>query len=108
MRRVFTMPINSRQKGAAAEREFAAFLREHGYEARRGQQFSGGNESPDVASNFPFHIEVKRTERFSLNASMDQAKADADGKPYIVAHRSNRRPWYVIIEAAAFIKLIEG
>lgn len=30
--------INSRDKGARAEREFAKMLREHGYEAERGCQ----------------------------------------------------------------------
>lgn len=34
--------MNSRQKGKVGEREFASLLREHGFDARRGQQFSGG------------------------------------------------------------------
>jgi hypothetical protein len=36
--------INSRQKGARGERQWRDELRAHGYDARRGQQFSG---SPD-------------------------------------------------------------
>ena len=36
--------MNSRRKGKVGEREFAALLRENGFDARRGQQFSG---SPD-------------------------------------------------------------
>lgn len=34
--------MNSRNKGKRGEREFAALLREHGFDARRGQQFAGG------------------------------------------------------------------
>ncbi|MDH3376206.1 MAG: hypothetical protein OEQ39_04460 [Gammaproteobacteria bacterium] len=102
------MTINSRQKGNRGEREFAAFLREHGYEARRGQQFSGGGDSPDVVSNLPFHIEVKRTERFSLYPSMDQAKADAGDRVPIVCHRASHRPWVVVMDARDFLKLIGG
>ena len=39
--------MNSRRKGAVGEREIAKYLREHGFtEARRGQQFKGGADSP--------------------------------------------------------------
>ena len=37
--------MNSRRKGKVGEREFAALLREHGFDARRGQQFSGSPDS---------------------------------------------------------------
>ena len=40
--------MNSRQKGARGERMFRDMFREAGFEARRGQQFSGGTDSPDV------------------------------------------------------------
>lgn len=50
----------SRDKGARGEREFRDLLREHGFEARRGQQFAGGNDSPDVVTDLPCHVEVKR------------------------------------------------
>ena len=33
--------MNSRQKGKRGELELAKVLREHGYETRRGQQYSG-------------------------------------------------------------------
>jgi len=33
--------MNSRNKGEVGESEFAGLLREHGYDARIGQQFSG-------------------------------------------------------------------
>jgi Holliday junction resolvase len=43
--------MNSRNKGKVGEREFASLLREHGFDARRGQQFSGSPDSPDVVSD---------------------------------------------------------
>ena len=44
------MPMGkkSRDKGKAGERELASKLREYGYDARRGVQFHGGPDSPDV------------------------------------------------------------
>ena len=82
--------INSRQKGARYEREIARVLNDHGYTARRGQQFCGANGDPDVvAPDFPFHIESKRVERLDLYKAMTQAIADAKGKPPCVIHRKN-------------------
>jgi len=53
--------INSRQKGARGERAWAAYLRSLGFDARRGQQFSGSKDSPDVVSSAlaSLHCEVK-------------------------------------------------
>ena len=49
--------INSRAKGARYERELARYFEENGFPARRGQQFAGGSDSPDVVCDeFPFHI----------------------------------------------------
>jgi hypothetical protein len=93
--------MNSRTKGKVGEREFAALLRGHGFDALRGQQFSGGADSPDVMSDALawLHIEVKRVQNLNLAAACDQAKRDADGKPWIVAHRRNRQPWMITLDA---------
>ena len=37
--------MNSRTKGAIGEREVASMLREYGYKARRGQQYSGAKQN---------------------------------------------------------------
>ena len=51
---------NSKQKGKRRVTQFAHFLKERGVEARRGQQFSGGDDSPDVVHNIPgIHFEVQ-------------------------------------------------
>ncbi len=92
---------NSRQKGARGEREWAAYLRDLGFgDARRGQQFSGSPDSPDVAGGIPCtHPEVKRVERLNLHDAMQQAVRDAgDAIPY-VAHRRNRCDWLVTLRA---------
>lgn len=54
-----------------------------------------------------YHIEVKRTERFSLYAAMEQARRDADGKAVpLVCHRRNHHPWVVVMQLEDFIALI--
>jgi Holliday junction resolvase len=81
--------MNSRRKRKVGEREFASLLREHGFDARRGQQFSGGPESPDVVCDALawLHIEVKRVQNLNLPDACVQAEGDCAGKPWIVAHR---------------------
>jgi len=100
--------INSRAKGAKGERELAEILREHGYTARRGQQFSGANGDPDVVGLPGYHIECKRVEKLNLEAAVDQSIRDArDGETPIVVHRKNRRPWLVTLLLADFLKIIK-
>lgn len=98
--------INSRSKGARAEREFASFLREHGFDARRGQQFSGSPDSPDVISNFPMHVEVKMVQKLNLIDACAQAEGDCGGKPWLVAHRRNHSPWLVTLKAEVLMELV--
>jgi len=85
------MPIHSKNKGASFEREVAQILREAGFDARRGCQFSGGAESPDVVSNFPFHIEAKRVEKLNLDKALEQSKKDAGKNKFCVIHRKSRQ-----------------
>ena len=101
--------VSSCDKGKRGELEVARLLRLNGFEARRGQQFSGGGDSPDVDHNIPeVHIEVKRTERLRLYPAMEQAERDADGKIPTVWHRANNKPWVVILPAGEFMKLMKG
>jgi Holliday junction resolvase len=100
--------INSRQKGARGEREFAEELRKAGHEARRGRQFSGSVESPDVVTSLPFHFEVKRTESLSLYVAMDQAVRDSGGRKVpVVAHKRNGKRWLVALHLDDFLTLVE-
>ena len=104
------MSVNSRRKGAEGEREFARLVREHGFDARRGQQFSGGADSPDVVTDIPgIHVECKRTNRLQLRAAMDQAERDAGGGQIpVVAHRADRQSWLVTLNADDFLKLFKN
>ena len=103
------MSINSNAKGKVGEREVAALLRARGFEARRGQQFSGGGDSPDVVSDLDgFHIEVKRTENFQLYPALAQANADKKGgTDALVFHRRNNKEWVVVLEADVFLNLLD-
>ena len=100
--------MNSRNKGKVGEREFAELLRAHGFDARRGQQFAGGTDSPDVVSTALdwLHIEVKRVEHLNLADACAQAKRDAGGKPWIVAHRKNRGPWFITLDSDALYEVL--
>lgn len=92
----------SKEKGKRGERECAAeLLRVLGpsCNAKRGVQFQGGADSPDVRIDIDLHIEVKRSETLNLYAALDQAQADApQGVPAIVCHRRNGRKWVAIVE----------
>ena len=90
----------SKSKGKRGERELAAELsRVLGVAARRGVQFQGSPDSPDVVTDIPdIHIECKRSERLRLYEALDQAVNDAGVvKLPVVCHRQNNKPWVVVL-----------
>ncbi len=89
----------SRNKGKTGERELAHELtRVFGVTARRGVQFQGSPDSPDVVTDIPgIHIECKRTERFRLYEALEQAIADAGTGVPLVLHRQNKKPWVAVV-----------
>lgn len=96
----------SRDKGKRGERELASKLREYGYEARRGVQYKGGEDSPDVIGLPLIHIECKRTERLDLYGSIDQSKRDSgENEMPVVMHRKNHCEWVVIQPLEDWINL---
>ncbi len=108
--------MNSRDKGKRGELEFAALLRDQGYtEARRGQQYRGGDDSPDVVGVAGVHHEVKRTERFAIYDAVDQARRDAAPLAMpVVAHRCNsklkscRGEWLFVLGADDYFRLLKA
>ena len=98
----------SRQKGKRGEREAAAELGQLlGVDARRGVQYQGGPDSPDVVlDGVNVHVECKRTETLSIYTAIEQATADAGGKVPIVWHRRNGKPSLVIVETARLLELV--
>lgn len=103
--------MNSKQKGKRGELEFAHYLADKGYVgARRGQQFKGGGDSPDVVCEaLPYlHFEVKRTEALQLHPALTQATNDAAaGKYPVVAYKRNRSHWVAILHMDHFLQLQE-
>jgi Holliday junction resolvase len=102
------MPINSKQKGKRGERLWRDVLREWGLTAKRGQQFAGSPDSPDVICDElgDIHFEVKFTEKVNLYGAIDQAIKDAGGKMHIIAHKRNNWPWYVTLRADEFMPML--
>ncbi|WCJ60319.1 hypothetical protein NXS98_04080 [Fontisphaera persica] len=107
--------MNSREKGKRGERQWRDVLRAEGFHARRGQQFAGGADSPDVVCEElrGFHFEVKAVERLNIEAAMDQARRDAgpvapagQKKLPLVAHRRSHRRWLVTMEAETFFRIL--
>lgn len=93
------MPINSRAKGAAGEREFLKAVHERtGIKGSRNleQTRSGGHDVNGLPGWAP---EVKRREVLDVagwwQQALDQAKI-ANKKP-VLAYRQNRKPWRVVI-----------
>ena len=112
--------MNSCEKGKRGERQWRDELRVNGFRARRGQQFSGSPDSPDVVcEDLPWaHFEVKAVEKLNIYDAVEQAQRDSEpesGKqksesrkiPF-VAHRRNHRRWLVTMTAEVFFRLLRG
>lgn len=102
--------INSKQKGKRGELELAHYLTDRGFPARRGQQYEGGSDSPDVIiDNLPqYNIEVKRVDKgVKIYDWMDQAVRDSKGKKIpVVVHRKSHQPWVCILLIDDFLNLV--
>lgn len=107
--------MNSRAKGCRGERQFRDVLRAAGYcDARRGQQFSGGNESPDVVCpELPsIHWEVKFVNAGNPYVWMEQAIRDSNGGGIvpsltpIVAHKRNGKEWLAVLRMEDLLEII--
>lgn len=98
--------MNSRNKGAAGERELSKVIKNYGYDTRRGQQYCGANGDADVIGLPGIHIECKRVERLNLYDAMAQAVHDArDGEIPVVFHRKNHCKWLVTMSIDDWMKL---
>ena len=102
------MAKNSRRKGKVGELEWAHWLVDRGIPARRGQQFKGTEDSPDVVADHPgWHPEVKRVERLNIDDAIEKAVSEAaPGTIAYVAHRRNRKEWLVTLRAEDWLKSV--
>lgn len=99
----------SREKGKRGEREASNFFKSYGYETRRGVQYHGGPDSPDVVGLPDMHIEIKRVESLQLYKALAQSKDDSDAADLpIVMHRKNNQNWVIIQPAEDWMLLYEG
>lgn len=101
--------MNSRDKGKRGELDAAKLLKKHGYDARRGQQFSGANGDADVVGLPGIHIEVKRVEKLNIDNALDQAIRDKRAAEIpIVLHRKNRSVWKVTMRFEDWIAMYKA
>lgn len=102
------MGKRERERGKRGELEVARITNEELdiEDARRGQQYAGGPDSPDVIGLPGFHLEVKRVETLRLNDSIEQSENDAaDDEVPCVVFRKNGQPWRIILPYRDFLKL---
>jgi hypothetical protein len=99
-----------RRKGAAGEREWCAYLREHGFEgaARQLDQSREGGGDVPVA---PILYEVKRLGKIAARKHLDQAAASMlqyrECSIPCVAMREDGRPeWMVLLRANDLMEMI--
>src|SRR4051794_3191092 len=108
--------MNSKKKGSRGEREVSILLKDHGFlESRRGVQYQGSPESPDVVGLPGFHVEVKfLASGLNVYNSLKQAELDAGDEDipvvfYRKVSKVNRSlPWTVTLYAHDFVNLVKG
>ena len=96
----------ARRRGANAERELAALIRDTwGYPVRRGYTF---HHESDLVGLDGIHPEVKRVEKLNIHKAMEQAKEEAikrdDGLP-TVFFRRDRGEWLVCMRLEDWMDL---
>lgn len=102
------MGLYSRQKGKRGERLVRDLFIAHGFSARRGQQFQGSPDSPDVViPDLPWlHVESKFVEKLDLPKAVEQAEKDAGGKFPVVFHKKSHENWLVTMSVESFFELL--
>jgi len=106
------MGKTERNKGKRGELELAHKLSNlFGIVAKRGNQYKGSPDSPDVVALSGIHVECKRVEKFQLYPSLEQAANDSGDNIPVVMHRRNRKDWVVIMyldDVPGFCKVVSG
>ena len=109
--------VNSRAKGKRVELLACAYLTSLGFEARRGCQFKGTPDSPDVeCPSLPrVHIEVKGDQSIDvdtlpLTRACEQSSREAGRRRWAVLWKPDRRGWRLTypVEAPRVIVTVAG
>lgn len=96
--------MNSKDKGKRGERHIAKVLRERGYDAKRGVQYQGSPDSPDVIGLPGVHIEVKFTEHLNIWQALAQSERDAgENEIPVVVFKRNRSGDYIALSFGDFL-----
>jgi len=100
--------MNSKRKGSRGERLLAQVLTEAGFPARRGQQFKGGKDSPDIVcpTLARWHWESKFAEQLRFRDWLAQAEGDCGGKPWIIAWKRRFGPWLAVMKLDDLLDLL--
>ena len=99
-----------REKGKRGEREVVALMRAYGFEARRGQQYRGGGDSPDIIHNIRgVYIEVKFREQLSLYPVLEETERgrELSCARSVVFYRRKTKPWVVVMYAEDYLELMQ-
>lgn len=94
-----------RTKGYRGEKEVEAILNEYGIDAERGLVFM---HQPDIMTDTPIHIEVKRQETTKIHEWFKQSESACGNKIPTVVHRRSREPWMITMRFEDFLKLWKG
>ena len=98
--------VNSRNKGKRGELEIAHIMQGYGFDARRGQQFSGLQGDADVVGVPYLHLEIKRVEALNLDKAMEQSQRDSrEGEIPVVVHRKDRQDWKITLSLEEFMPM---
>lgn len=98
--------MNSRQKGARGEREWAQWLRENGFPTADRSARIGKEGAEDVVGGpAGTRAEVKRVEALNVQKAMEKVISESAGDVPYVAHRRNHGEWLVTMRAEDWIRL---
>lgn len=102
--------INSKRKGAVAEREVSRILTSFGFDAHRTAQYCGNTgDAADVTGLPGYHIEVKRCETTKIWDWIAQSRRDhKEGEIPLVVFRKSRERWQVVLDFEEFLKILGG
>jgi predicted alpha/beta hydrolase len=102
----------SRNKGKRAELAVAKWLRDNGWQAATTRATSGAQRGDDLVTDTGLSWEVKDHGRMELSAWLNQAKANAKGRPAVVIAKrrgkSSPGDWYVIMSGDDLLGLLEA
>lgn len=106
------MGRKSRNKGKRGEREAAKYLSNIlGIPLRRGVQYKGTPDSPDIAGFERLHPEVKRDERTigkALYKALEQAEEESgDATPFVISRR-NYHEWVIAVTGSNLLSFVKA